>query len=68
MFVWLVCTYLVLISYHLFLFVLLNYTHLVFSSGGSGNPKENKPKAFTDKAKVEVKRLQKIAKSISALL
>jgi len=59
--------YLVLISY-----VPLQYNaYILFTSislGGSGNPKENKPKAFTDKAKVEVKRLQQIAKSISALL
>jgi len=59
------CAHIVLISYvplHIYPFT------NPYCSGGSGNPKENKPKAFTDKAKVEVKRLQQIAKSISALL
>ncbi len=37
-------------------------------AGGSGNPKDNNSRAFTDKARVEVKRLQQITKSISALL
>ena len=37
-------------------------------AGGSGNPSANKPRAFTDKARTEVVRLQQIAKSISALI
>ena len=37
-------------------------------AGGSGNPNSNKPKVFIEKSKVEVERLQQIAKKISSLL
>lgn len=37
-------------------------------AGGSGNPNSNKPKVFIEKSKVEVERLQQIAKKISSML
>ena len=51
--------------------VLASADSMAYSSnfaGGSGNPNSNKPRVFIEKSKVEVERLQQIAKKISSLL
>ena len=51
--------------------VLASADSMAYSSnfaGGSGNPNSNKPTVFIEKSKVEVVRLQQIAKKISSLL